>query len=196
LTVSTRLSQKEQETLCSLLEKTFSEDGMGRPPLRVVLLSRDSLRGLLDEHSLDWIADIEVGNDQNKDDLYEYVSEKLSKSKLFRGNAEFLENITNEISQEAERLWEWANLIIKSVLRCRTKEQTRKTIRTVPHNISEMLTQELQRLGRGLSDGEDPDSVEEVAATQIDQLDIVLFFVTLAQSHCRDAPRTFSQTPS
>ncbi|KAJ0419771.1 hypothetical protein BJY00DRAFT_285504 [Aspergillus carlsbadensis] len=172
---------EEQEILCSLLEKTFSEDDMGRPPLRVVLLSRDSLRGLLDEHSLAWIDEVEIGNDQNKDDLHGYVAQKLQKTKLFRGSPEFQQEIVKEISREAEGLWEWANLVIKSVLRCRTKEQIRKGIKTMPRGISAMLTQELQRLGRELSDGEDADPGEEGGATQIDQLNIILSFVALAQ---------------
>ncbi|KAL4971208.1 hypothetical protein BDW66DRAFT_165879 [Aspergillus desertorum] len=128
---------EEQEILCSLLEKTFSEYDLSRPPLRMILLSRDSLRAALEEHSLTWIEDIEVGDDQNKDDL----------------------------NAGAEGLWEWANLVIKSVLRA-------------------MLVQELQRLGRdlsssdGMSEGEGSDLG---GATQIDQLNIVLSFVTVAQ---------------
>ncbi|KAL2820127.1 hypothetical protein BJX63DRAFT_428448 [Aspergillus granulosus] len=144
----------------------------------------DSLRGLLDEHSLAWIDDVEVGNDQSKDDLHGYVSETLQKSKLFRGSPEFREEIVNEISREAEGLWEWANLVIKSVLRCRTKEQIRKGIRTMPRGISAMLTQELQRLGRELYTSDDMFNGEESegeGTTQIDQLNVVLSFVTLAQ---------------
>ncbi|KAL4956079.1 hypothetical protein BDW69DRAFT_159245 [Aspergillus filifer] len=175
---------EEQEILCSLLEKTFSEDDMTRPPLRVVMLSRDSLRGLLDEHSLAWIDEVEVGNSQNKDDLHEYVAGKLQKTKLFRGSPEFQKEIVKEISREAEGLWEWANLVIKSILRCRTKEQIRKGIKTMPRGISAMLTQELQRLGRELSVADEMSGGEECegeGATQINQLNIVLSFVTLAQ---------------
>ncbi|KAL4999761.1 hypothetical protein BDV10DRAFT_200448 [Aspergillus recurvatus] len=175
---------EEQEILCSLLEKTFSEDDLSRPPLRIIMLSRDSLRAALEEHSLAWIEDVEVGNDQNKDDLNAYVAEKLQKTKLFRGSGDFQDEIITEISRGAEGLWEWANLVIKSVLRCRTKEQIRKTVRAMPRGISAMLTQELQRLGRelsssdGMSDGE---GLELEGPTQIDQLNIVLSFVTLAQ---------------
>ncbi|KAL4981698.1 hypothetical protein BDW68DRAFT_172017 [Aspergillus falconensis] len=175
---------EDQEILCSLLEKTFSEDDLGRPPLRIIMLSRDSLRAALEEHSLAWIEDIEVGNDQNKDDLNVYVAEKLQKTKLFRGSGDFQGEIITEICRRAEGLWEWANLVIKSVLRCRTKEQIRKTVRAMPRGISAMLTQELQRLGRelsssdGMSDGE---GSELDGATQIDQLNVVLSFVTLAQ---------------
>ncbi|KAL2847123.1 hypothetical protein BJX68DRAFT_240245 [Aspergillus pseudodeflectus] len=175
---------EEQEILCSLLEKTFSEEDMSRPPLRVVMLSRDSLRGLLDEHSLAWIDEVEVGNNQNKDDLHGYVADRLQKTKLFRGSPDFQEEIVKEISREAEGLWEWANLVIKSVLRCRTKEQIRKGIKTMPRGISAMLTQELQRLGRELSVADEMSGGEESegeGATQIDQLNIVLSFVTLAQ---------------
>ncbi|KAL2794552.1 hypothetical protein BJX66DRAFT_303401 [Aspergillus keveii] len=157
---------------------------MSRPPLRVIMLSRDSLRGLLDEHSLAWVDEVEVGNNQNKDDLHGYVAEKLQKTKLFRGSPEFQQEIVKEISREAEGLWEWANLVIKSVLRCRTKEQIRKGIKTMPRGISAMLTQELQRLGRELSVADDVSGGEESegeGATQINQLNIVLSFVTLAQ---------------
>ncbi|KAL3460099.1 hypothetical protein BJX64DRAFT_278710 [Aspergillus heterothallicus] len=180
---------EEQEILCSLLEKTFSEDDLSRPPLRIVMLSRDSLRGLLDEHSLSWIDEVEVGNNQNKDDLHGYVDARLQKTKLFRGSPEFQEEIVKEISREAQGMWEWANLVIKSVLRCRTKEQIRKGIRTMPRGISAMLTQELQRLARELSvsdefsDEEERDSEgeDEGGATQIDQLNVLLSFVTIAQ---------------
>ncbi|RDL30658.1 Tetratricopeptide-like helical [Venustampulla echinocandica] len=180
-------STEEQEVLFSLLEKTFlAEDDMSRTlPLRVVLLSRDSVRGMFDEHSLSWIPEIEVGNNQNKDDLHQYVSQKLQTTKLFRGSPEFQEEIINNISQEAEGLWEWANLVVKSVLRCRTKEQIRKMVRTMPRGISAMLHEELQRLNRELSGLEelsgDEASDGEGTATQIDQLNVLLSFVALAQ---------------
>ncbi|KAL2828383.1 hypothetical protein BDW59DRAFT_159586 [Aspergillus cavernicola] len=178
---------EEQEVLFSILENAFvAEDEMNRTlPLRVVLLSRDSVRGMFDEHSLSWIPKIEVGNDQNKDDLHQYVSQKLQKTKLFRGVPEFQEEIVKHISQEAEGLWEWANLVIKSVLRCRTKEQIRKVVRTMPRGISAMLREELQRLSKELSGMEewsgDEASDGEKSATQIEQLNILLSFVALAQ---------------
>lgn len=178
---------EEQEVLFSLLEKGFlAEDDISRTfPLRIVLLSRDSVRAMLDEHSLDWIPEIEVGNHENKDDLHEYVSQKLQKTKLFRGHPDLLEETITEISQEAEGMWEWANLVIKSVLRCRTKEQIRKVIRTMPRGISAMLREEMQRLSKELSEWEglsdDETSEREEPASQIAQLNILLSFVALAQ---------------
>ncbi|KAJ5213230.1 hypothetical protein N7449_000399 [Penicillium cf. viridicatum] len=178
---------EEQEVLFSLLEKGFlAEDDISRAfPLRIVLLSRDSVRSLLDEHSFNWIPEIEVGNHENKDDLHEYVSQKLQKTKLFRGHPDLLEETITEISQEAEGMWEWANLVIKSVLRCRTKEQIRKVVRTMPRGISAMLREELQRLSKELSEWEelfnDETSEREEPASQIAQLNILLSFVALAQ---------------
>ncbi|KAJ5112524.1 Tetratricopeptide-like helical [Penicillium argentinense] len=176
---------EELEVLGSLLEKAFSEDdSKTRPSLRIVLLSRESVRPMLEEHSLDWIPDIEIGNNENKDDLHEYVSQKLQKTRLFRAAPHLQEEIVQEISREAEGLWEWANLVIKAVLRCRTKEQIQKTVRSTPRGISAMLSQELQRLSRELSLPDEMSygeySIEE-AATQIDQLNVLLSFVTLAQ---------------
>ncbi|KAJ5896806.1 Tetratricopeptide-like helical [Penicillium subrubescens] len=183
---------EELDVLASLLEKSFSEgDTETRPHLRIVLLSRDSVRPVLEAHSLDWIPEIEVGNNENKNDLHEYVSQKLQTTKMFRSAPDLREEIVKEVSREAEGLWEWANLVIKAVLRCRTKEQIQKIIRTTPRGISAMLSQELQRLSRELSlSGEasnDDYSIEE-AATQIDQLNVLLSFVTLAQK-----PLTFRQ---
>ncbi|OBT48196.1 hypothetical protein VE00_01084 [Pseudogymnoascus sp. WSF 3629] len=175
----------QQEILFSLLERTFEDDDVTqRPPLRVVLLSRDSVRPMIDEHSLSWIPEIEVGNEQNKDDLHHYVSQKLQKSQLFRGSPDFQDEIISEISREAEGLWEWANFVIKSVLRCRTKEQIRKAVKAMPRGISAMLRQELQRLSRELSisdmSDDDEGSAGETTAAQIEQLNILLSFVTLA----------------
>lgn len=178
---------EEQEVLFSLLEKGFlAEDDITRTfPLRIVLLSRDSVRSMLDEHSLSWIPEIEVGNHENKDDLHEYVSQKLQKTKLFRGHPDLLKETITEISQEAEGMWEWANLVIKSVLRCRTKEQIRKVVRTMPRGISAMLREELQRLSKELSEWEefsdDEISERKEPASQIAQLNILLSFVALAQ---------------
>lgn len=185
---------EEQETLFSLLEKTYAtEDQMGTPSIRVVLLGRDSVRLILDEHSLGWIPEIEITNNQNKDDLSGYVSQKLQKTKLFRGSPDFQAEVAQDICRQAEGLWEWANLVIKSVLRCRTKEQIRKVVRTMPRGISAMLHAELERLARQLSASdamskELPDelsdeegSAEEATGTQIQQLDILLSFVTKAQ---------------
>ncbi|KFY20098.1 hypothetical protein V491_03989 [Pseudogymnoascus sp. VKM F-3775] len=175
----------EQEILFSILEKTFEDDYYvsQRPPLRVILLSRDSLRPMIDEHSLGWIPEIEVGNEQNKDDLHHYVSQKLQKTRLFRGSPDFQEEIISEISREAEGLWEWANFVVKSILRCRTKDQIRKAVKAMPRGISAMLHQELKRLSRelSLSDvSDDEGSAGETAAPQIEQLNILLSFVTLA----------------
>ncbi|KAJ5413252.1 hypothetical protein N7465_005557 [Penicillium sp. CMV-2018d] len=178
---------EEQEVLFSLLEKGFlAEDDISRAfPLRIVLLSRDSVRSMLDEHSLNWIPEIEVGNHENKDDLHEYVFQKLQKTKLFRGHPDLLKETITDISQEAEGMWEWANLVIKSVLRCRTKEQIRKVVRTMPRGISAMLREELQRLSKELSEWEelsdDEISEREEPASQIAQLNILLSFVALAQ---------------
>jgi tetratricopeptide (TPR) repeat protein len=185
---------EEQEILFSLLERTYAtEDRMGTPPIRVVLLGRNSVRGILDEHSLGWIPEIEITSEKNKDDLSNYVSQKLQKTKLFRGSPDFQAEVVREIGGQAEGLWEWANLVIKSVLRCRTKEQIRKAVRTMPRGISAMLHAELERLARELSasdamTNELPDELsdeeglaEEATGTQIQQLDILLSFVSKAQ---------------
>ncbi|KAJ5820008.1 hypothetical protein N7474_005599 [Penicillium riverlandense] len=168
----------EQELFFSLLERTHS-DGMERqPPVRVVLLGRDSVRSILDEHSLGLIDDIEITNNQNKDDLHSYVSQKLQKSKLFRDASDFQDEVVRDICTQAEGLWEWANLVIKNVLRCRTREQIRKVVKTMPKGISAMLREELQRLTRELS-ASDTMSGEE--GFQLQQLNTILSFVTLAQ---------------
>lgn len=176
---------EEQEILFSLLERTFEDDEVNKgAPLRLVLLGRDSIRPIIDEHSLGWIPEIEVGNEQNKDDLHHYVSQKLQKTQLFRDYPDFQEEIIRKISHEAKGLWEWANLVIKSIMRCRTKEQIRKAVKAMPRGISAMLRQELQRLSRELSapDGisDDEGSAGETTAAQIEQLNIILSFVTLA----------------
>jgi tetratricopeptide (TPR) repeat protein len=175
----------ELDILVSLVEKTFSEGDPGtRPHFRIVLLSRDSVRPVLEGHLLDWIPEIEVGNNENKDDLHEYISQKLLTSKMFRSASDLREEIVQEISREAEGLWEWANLVIRAVLRCRTKEQIQKIIKSTPRGISAMLSQELQRLSRELSlsgAASDADYSIDEAVTQIDQLNVLLSFVTLAQ---------------
>lgn len=179
---------KDLEVLGSLLGKAFpNDDSETRSPLRIILLSRDSVRPIFEQHSLDWIPDIEVGNNENKDDLHEYISQRLQTTRLFRQAPDLQKEIIQKISREAEGLWEWANLVIKAVLRCRTKEQIHKIIRNTPRGISAMLSQELKRLSRELSSDEASDgeySVDETA-TQIDQLNVLLSFVTLAQKPSR-----------
>jgi tetratricopeptide (TPR) repeat protein len=181
---------EEQEILFSLLESTYATEDQTNltAPIRVVLLGRDSVRGILDEHSLGWVPEIEITNNQNKDDLHGYVSQKLQKTKLFRGYPEFLDEVVQDICGQAEGLWEWANLVIKSVLRCRSKEQIRKVVRTMPRGISAMLNAELQRLARELSASgamstelSDGEGSSGEATTQIQQLNLLLSFVTMAQ---------------
>jgi tetratricopeptide (TPR) repeat protein len=186
---------EEQEILFSLLESTHSAENetISTAPFRVVFLGRDSIRGVLEEHTLDWIPEIEITNNQNKDDLHRYVSQKLQKTKLFRDSQGFQDEIIRDICAQAEGLWEWANLVIKSIVRCRTKEQMRKVIRTIPRGISAMLHAELQRLSKelsaldvtlnelpdGFSDEEEP--TEKLTATRTQQLSILLTFVTKAR---------------
>lgn len=185
---------EEQEMLFSLLEKFYAAKGQttAYPHVRFVLLSRDSVRSSFEEHSLGWITDIEITNDQNKEDLNEYVSQKLQRASLFRGSSEFLEEVINDIRESAEGLWEWTNLVIKSVLRCRTKGQIRRVVKTTPRGISAMLTQELQRLAREFSAIDLlPDELSEVFGVgesddeamvpQVQQLKLMLSLVTMAQ---------------
>ncbi|RAL12406.1 NACHT domain protein [Aspergillus homomorphus CBS 101889] len=185
---------EEQEILYSLLESTYATaDQTGIPSIRVVILGRDSVRGSLEEHSLGWIPEIEITNNQNKDDLSGYVFQKLQKTKLFRGSPDFQAEVVRDICRQAEGLWEWANLVVKSVLCCRTKEQIRKVVRRMPRGISAMLHAELERLAKELSasdamSNELPDelsdeegSTEAATATQIQQLNILLSIVTKAQ---------------
>ena len=181
---------EEQEILFSLLESTFATYDQMSPtsPIRVVLLGRDSVRGILDEHCLGWIPEFEITNTQNKDDLHRYVSEKLQKTKLFRGYPDFLDEVVRDICGQAEGLWEWANLVTQSIVRCRTKEQIRKVVRTVPRGISAMLRAELQRLARALSASDamstelrDGEGSTMDAMTQIQQLEVLLSLVTIAQ---------------
>ncbi|OJJ60340.1 hypothetical protein ASPSYDRAFT_148309 [Aspergillus sydowii CBS 593.65] len=182
---------EEQEILCSLLESTYAtEEQMGTPLIRVVLLGRDSVRGILEEHSLGWIPEIEITNSQNQDDLSGYVSQKLQKTRLFRGSPDFQAEIVRGICGQAEGLWEWANLVIKSVLSCRTKEQIRKVVRTMPRGIRAMLHAELKRLAKELSASDamsddklsdEEASTEEEMATQTQELNILLSIVTKAQ---------------
>ncbi|GAM40351.1 NACHT domain protein [Talaromyces pinophilus] len=183
---------EEQEILFSLLESTHSAEDE-TAPFRVVFLGRDSIRGILEEHALDWIPEIEINNNQNKDDLHRYVSQKLQKTKLFRGAEGFQDEVIRDICAQAEGLWEWANLVIKSVTHCRTKEQIRKVIRKIPRGISAMLQAELERLGKELSAldvtlNELPDefsdeegATEKATATRTQQLSILLSLVTKAR---------------
>ncbi|RAO68317.1 uncharacterized protein BHQ10_004329 [Talaromyces amestolkiae] len=183
---------EEQEILFSLLESTHSAEDE-TAPVRVIFLGRDSIRGVLEEHNLDWIPEIEINNNQNKDDLHRYVSQKLQKTKLFRDASDFQDEVIREICAQAEGLWEWANLVIKSVTRCRTKEQIRKVIRTIPRGISAMLHAELQRLGKELSVldatlndladelSDKEGASEKVTATRTQQLSILLTIVTKAR---------------
>lgn len=82
-------------------------------------------------------------------------------------------------------LWEWANLVIKSVSRCTTKGQIRRVIKTMPRGMSAMLSQEIQRLARQLSADVPLDELEEsndeAMVPQIRQLNLLLSFVTIAQ---------------
>ncbi|RHZ48893.1 NACHT domain protein [Aspergillus thermomutatus] len=112
------------------------------------------------------------------DDLHGYVSQKLQKTKLFRNASDFQDEVVRDICTRAEGLWKWANLVIKNVLRCRTKEQIRKVVKTMPKGISAMLREELQRLARELSAS---DTMSDEEGPQIQQLNIILSFVTLAQ---------------
>jgi tetratricopeptide (TPR) repeat protein len=168
----------EQEIFFSLLERTFPEEMDRKPPLRVVLLGRDSVRSIIEEHSLGWIHDIEITHSENKDDLHGFVSQRLQKSKLFRNASDFQDEVIQDICAQAEGLWEWANLVIKNVMRCRTKEQIRKVVKTMPKGISAMLHEELQRLGKELSAS---DMMSDDEGSQIQQLNILLSSVTLAQ---------------
>jgi hypothetical protein len=146
------------------------------------------MRSILDEHCLGWIPEIEITNTQNKDDLHRYVSQKLQKTKLFRGYQDFLDKVVRDIYRQAEGFWEWANLVIQSILRCRTKEQIRKVVRTMPRGISVMLHAELQRLARELSVSDamstelsDGEGSSGDAMTQIQQLNALLSLVAMAQ---------------
>jgi tetratricopeptide (TPR) repeat protein len=170
---------EEQERFFSLLKNTYTEATDRKFRVRVVLVGRDSIGGILDEHSLGRIHDIEINNHQNKDDLHTFVVNKLQNSKLFRNASEFQDEVVKEICAQAEGLWEWANLVIKNLSRCRTKEQIRKVVKSMPKGISAMLSEELQRLAKELS-ASDTISDDE-AGSQIDQLNIILSFVTLAQ---------------
>lgn len=181
---------EEQEILFRLLESTYATEDQTGPsaPIRVVLLGRDSVRGILEEHSLGGIPEIEITNNQNQDDLHRYVSQKLQKTKLFRGYPDFLDEVVQDICGQAEGLWEWANLVIKSVLRCRSKEQIRRVVRTMPRGISAMLHAELQRLARELSASDamspelsDGEGSSGDTTTQIQQLNLLLSFVAMAQ---------------
>lgn len=178
---------QEQQNLFNSLKKAFSEAHIMRQPalLRIILLSRDSVRSLLEEHSLECVPEIEVGDEQTKDDLHQYISQKLQKTKLFRGHPDLFEEVIHDIKQKAEGLWEWANLVIRSVLRCRSKEQIRKVIKKMPQGISAMLQQELQRLSTELSGQEELSdgaiSEGDSPTTPIEQLNVLLTFVALAQ---------------
>jgi hypothetical protein len=102
---------QEQENLFNFLGKAFSETHIAgqTASLRIVLLSRDSVRSLVGEHSLEWVPEIEVGDEQTKDDLHQYISQELQKTKLFRGYPDLLEEVIHDIKQKAEGLWEWVN---------------------------------------------------------------------------------------
>lgn len=183
---------EEQEKLFSLLENTHSAENE-TVPVRVVFLGRNSIRGILEEHNLDWVPEIEINNNENKDDLHRYVSQKLQKTKLFHNAPDFQDEVIRSICAQAEGLWEWANLVIKSVTHGRTKEQIRKVIRTIPRGISAMLHAELQRLEKELSvsdatlndladDLSDKEGASEKAtATRTQQLSILLAIVTKAR---------------
>lgn len=169
----------EQKLFFSLLENTYTRATDRKFRVRVVLVGRDSIGGILDEHSLGWVHGIEISNHQNKDDLHTFVVDSLQRSKLFRNASEFQDEVVKEICAQAEGLWEWANLVIKSLSRCRTRDQIRKVVKSMPKGISAMLSKEIQRLTKELS-ASDTMSDDE-AGSQIDQLNIILSFVTLAQ---------------
>lgn len=175
---------EEQDILFSLLEKTYSseEQVQDSAHLRFVLLSRDSVRSGLEEHSLDWVPEVEISNRENKKDLHKYVSQKLQKSKLFKNSSDLLKDVVNDISESAEGLWEWANLVIRSVSHCSTKSQVQRVVKTMPRGINAMLNQELKRLARELSTDMPPDGLADVGESEkIKQLNLIISFVTVAK---------------
>lgn len=173
----------EQELLFSLLEKTYSSEEQAQDPtrLRLILLSRDAVRSGLQEHSLEWVPEIEISNRENEKDLHEYVSQKLQKSKLFKNSPDLLKDVVNDISESAEGLWEWASLVIRSVSQCSTRRQVQRVVKTMPQGINAMLNQELKRLARELSIDVPPNGGDVEEPEKIKQLKLIISFVTIAK---------------
>ena len=128
--------QEEQEVLFNVLGKTYSADKQP-PPLQFVLLSRDSVGSSLKKRSLDWVASLEITKSQTKDDLYRYISETLHKrTSLLEGSLDLQKEIVDDIRESADGPWEWANLVIGSLSRCRTKKQIKKVVKSMPRGIT------------------------------------------------------------
>ncbi|KAF4955614.1 hypothetical protein F66182_18370, partial [Fusarium sp. NRRL 66182] len=164
-------------------EKTYSSEEQAQDPtrLRLILLSRDAVRSGLQEHSLEWVPEIEISNRENEKDLHEYVSQKLQKSKLFKNSPDLLKDVVNDISESAEGLWEWASLVIRSVSQCSTRRQVQRVVKTMPQGINAMLNQELKRLARELSIDVPPNGGDVEEPEKIKQLKLIISFVTIAK---------------
>ncbi|KAL4958484.1 hypothetical protein BDW69DRAFT_179690 [Aspergillus filifer] len=98
------MDAEDQETLFTLLEKVhLAENDVVRPQhLRIILLSRDSVRDLFEHHSLDCVPEVEIANNQTDDDLHHYVAGKLQRTRLFCGPSDFRDEIVRDVCEQAE----------------------------------------------------------------------------------------------
>ena len=162
----------EQDKLLKFLAQIYvGLHRMTSPRIYIVLISRNSLRGPLSEHSLASVPEIDVASNKTGLDVSRYISQRLEKAPVFQHFRKFRDEIVEKVSQKADGLWVWARLAVDALLTCRTKSRARKVLQDMPKGIPELLEHELVRLSKELSSSEE----------MIQHLTIILAWVTCAR---------------
>jgi hypothetical protein len=162
----------EQEKLLKCLAQIYV--GSRRttlPRIHVVLISRDSLRGPLLEHSLTSVPEIDVASNKTGRDVSRYVSQRLEKAPVFKHSAKFRVEMVERLCQKADGLWVWARLAVDALLTCRSRSRAQQVLQDMPKGIPNMLQHELVRLSKEIR------SSEEL----VQHLTIILAWVTCAR---------------
>lgn len=163
---------EDQAEFLELVGQTFLDmDPQTLSRLRLALIGRENVRGLLLQYSLDKPLEIEMSSRENDEDIFNYISQGLQRSPVFQSSVKFKDEIADELYKKAEGLWVWVRLAMEPILKSRTESKIRQILKDMPRGIPEMLHHELERLSTELVASED----------LIKHLNIILIWVACAR---------------
>lgn len=149
--------------------------------IQLVMVGRPQLSDFIAEaFSMEHVPTVFVTSEKNSPDIIRYIQSSIQKSSILkRVSAKLRNEIVEHLSEGAQGMFLWVDLMLKEILRKRSEGGIRKAMNEAPKGLTEMLQHVLRSFSLTLED-EEPDFLNQL----------------LAWTTCAESPLTLGQLES
>lgn len=176
----------EWRTFLGLVQDLTDTSGLSR--IQLILVGRPQLSDHIAEAVETEVYTIHVTSDKNSADIVHYIETGIRKSNILkRAPLKLQSKIVERLTNGAQGMFLWVDLMLKELSRKRTESAMRKSMNEAPKSLNEMIRHVLEGFSLNPDSDEEPEILKELIAwvacasraLTLEELEIVLQLRTL-----------------